>query len=634
MASSINIGVPEPEDLSSRSYPDIGNYGVIGDCRSAALISKSGCIDWLCWPRFDSPSVFAALLDRERGGYWKLAPRGSSSVNREYVKESNVLQTTFRTASGAVVLTDLMPVQDTTQSLMVPDHEIVRQLTCKSGEVEFETELVPRTHYGESKPQVWNRGKLGIRFDNDHGVYWLRSSMPTRIQDGSVFGTTTLKAGESIAFSLSYTENAPAVLPPLDEVPQRIETCIKWWQSWSAQARYEGEFRDEVLRSALALKLMIFAPSGAIIAAPTTSLPERIGGDLNWDYRFCWLRDSSLTVHALFELGYADEAKAFVSWLLHATRLTQPELRILYDVYGKKPRPERTLDHLAGYGASRPVRVGNGAAEQLQLDVYGEVIHATTQVVGRDEELDGDTRRMLCGFGEYVCRNWQMPDEGIWEPRSGKRHNTHSRLLSWAALDCLLELHRKGHLPEARAASFAANRDLIRRDIETRAWNPRLESYTAQIDGDDLDASLLLLSWHGFEKASSERMRKTYARIREQLGAGRGLLYRYLTGESPGEGAFAVCGFWGAEYLALGGGTLEEARRAFDELCGFANDVGLFAEEIDPATGEGLGNFPQAFTHVGLINAALSLVRRIELEGSMARERMPAPGKVFSEVQP
>ena len=616
MASSINIGVPEPEDLSSRSYPDIGNYGVIGDCRSAALISKSGCIDWLCWPRFDSPSVFAALLDRERGGYWKLAPRGSSSVNREYVKESNVLQTTFRTASGTVVLTDLMPVQDTTQSLMTPDHEIVRQLTCKSGEVEFETELVPRTHYGESKPQVWNGGKLGIRFDNDHGVYWLRSSMPTRLQDGSVFGTTTLKAGESIAFSLSYTENAPAVLPPLDEVPQRIETCIKWWQSWSAQARYEGEFRDEVLRSALALKLMIFAPSGAIIAAPTTSLPERIGGDLNWDYRYCWLRDASLTIRALIELGFWAEATGFLDWMLHATRLSQPELRILYTVYGNPAPKERESKVLRGYRESRPVRIGNAARDQLQLDVYGEVIDAAAQYAFHGGNLDREMQKALIGFGNYVAEHWNLPDEGIWEPRTGRRDHTHSRLLCWTALDRLVSLSEQGKIGRVPIEKYKKQAEAICRQIQDRAWNDKIQSYVSDLDGDQVDSSLLLLSWFGFEKADSVKMRSTYRRLRERLSTKDGLLYR--SEQLPPEGTFAICSFWEAEYLALGGGSTQQTRDLIGTLTKYRNDVGLYGEEIDGETGQALGNFPQAFTHVGYIGAALSLEQREKGEQQLA----------------
>ena len=595
--------------------PAIHDYAAIGDGRTVALVGRDGGIDWLCWPRFDSPSVFGALLD-PRGGRWSLGPANPTRITRRYVDDTNVLETRFETPTGELLLTDLMPVaaEAAKRGLLLPEHEILRVAECVRGEVDVAMAFTPRPGYGQPPGRIRDAGSAGVRVDTGEGLLVLRSDMPLGIlaHDG-VEGRTRLRAGEAVHASLTLAADGPAVLPPLGEWSRiSVARSVAWWREWASRLRYDGPRREMIVRSALVLKLLGYAPSGAVVAAPTTSLPERIGGDLNWDYRFCWLRDAAFTVRALLGLGCAEEARAFVDWLLHTTRLTWPELRVLYDVHGNLPARERILERFAGYGESRPVRIGNAAEGQRQLDVYGEVIEAVAQFVDAGGTLDRETEQALCAFGEYVCRHWQEPDEGIWEPRSGAAHNTHSRVLCWTALDRLLALHAQGHLRRAPAAMFEKNRALIRREVEARAWNPALDSYVSVLDGDRLDAALLLLPWYGFEQAAGDRMRGTYARVTERLGAGNNLLYRYRTDDSAGEGAFGICSFWGVEYLAMGGGTLDEARAAFDRLCDHANDVGLFAEEIDPATGAALGNFPQAFTHVGLINAALSLARRLE----------------------
>ena len=596
----------------SGGYPEIDDYAAIGNCRTAALVSRFGSIDWLCWPQFDSPSIFAGLLDRERGGSWKIAPVAPCSIERRYVEKTNVLETTFKNDSGTAILTDMMPVQESTVRFVVPDHEIVRQLTCTKGEIEIDVELEPRACYGEKTVTIRDRGKLGFQMNDGRGVYWLRSSIPLHLKnsgkEASVVGRTTLRAGDSLLFSFSFSETSPAVLPPVEQIPSRIKMGIDWWEKWTAQGQYEGEYREEVIRSALALKLMIFAPSGAIVAAPTTSLPERIGGDLNWDYRFCWLRDASLTIRALLELGFWQEASSFLDWMLHATRLTQPELRILYTVYGNPPPKERESQVLRGYRDSRPVRIGNAARDQVQLDVYGEVVDAAAQYAFHGGHLDRETQKVLIGFGNYVAKHWDSPDQGIWEPRTGPRNHTHSRLLCWTALDRLISLSDQGKVKGAPVEEYKAQAEDIRRQIQRRAWNEELQTYVSELDGYQLDSSLLLMSWYGFEKADSPRMKATYRALRQRLSTPEGLLYR--SEQLPPEGTFAICSFWEAEYLALGGGTVKQTRELIDTLLKYRNDIGLYAEEIDEKNGRALGNFPQAFTHVGFIGAALSLSQR------------------------
>ncbi|HEX6505949.1 MAG TPA: glycoside hydrolase family 15 protein [Terriglobales bacterium] len=598
-------------DQESEQVAKIADYGVIGDCRAAALVSRYGSLDWLCWPRFDSPSIFAAILDRDKGGHWSIRPSEAFRVKREYVHDTNVLETEFITSSGRATLMDLMPVasEEFKRRALVPDHEIVRQVLCMEGEVRLEVEFYPRANYGSQPVRIRERGKLGMKMDVGRGAYWLRSTIRLHSEGGRATASIRLKRGEWAQFSFSYTEEAPAVLPALGEATQKaVERSIAWWQAWAARSKYEGPYRDAVVRSALTLKLLSYSPSGAIAAAATTSLPERIGGSLNWDYRYCWLRDASLAVRAMLGLGYREEVESFLSWLLHATRLTQPELRVLYSVFGQIAPRERELAHLSGYAGSRPVRVGNGARQQIQLDIYGEVIDAAAQCAEHVGRFDRTTQRVLVGLGKYVAQNWDRPDEGIWEPRSGQQHHTHSRLMCWTALDRLLALGDKGILEGAPRDVFRQERDCIKQQIQERAWNEDLQSYVSVLDGSEMDATLLRLAWYGLEHADSDRMKKTYRRVREKLRPRDSLLYRYE--RNPPEGAFGVCGFWGVEQLALGGGTLEQAHDAFRQLLAYQNDLGLYAEEIDPESGEELGNMPQAFTHVGLISAALTLAEQ------------------------
>jgi GH15 family glucan-1,4-alpha-glucosidase len=600
--------------MDAKNRLAIQDYAVIGDCRAAALVGRNGSIDWLCWPRFDSAAIFSGILDPS-GGYWQIAPEVPYRSERRYAHNTNVLETTFMVSGGRAVLTDLFPVasEEYKKKHLVPDHEILRQVECTEGEVEFAMRFCPRSNYGQDRMTIRKNPKLGVRMEGGGGIYWLRSTHEIEVTDGEAVSRVRLHAGDIAQFSLSYAEDAPAVLTCLGTVSdtgERIKISKQWWEQWAAQCEYKGPYREAVVRSALLLKLLTYAPSGAIVASATTSLPELIGGDLNWDYRYCWLRDASLTIRALLALGYWDEAEAFMEWMLHATRLTQPELRILYTVFGENAPRERVLKHLRGYRDSQPVRIGNAARSQLQMDVYGEVVDAAAQFAFHGKPLDRMTQRVLVKIGKYVMRNWRVPDEGIWEPRSGQAHHTHSRLLCWVVLDRLHKLAEDGVIANARESDLAEQREMIRRDILNGAWNERLQSYTSTISGEEFDASLLLLSWYGFEHADSERMRATYRAVRRELGAGDTLLYRYR--REPAEGAFGICSFWEAEYLALGGGSLEDARIVFERLLHYANDVGLYAEEIDAASGAALGNFPQAFTHVGLINAAISIQRREE----------------------
>ena len=594
-------------------YPPIGDYALIGDCRSAALVSRGGSIDWLCMPRFDSPSIFGALLDAGKGGRFRVRPSGSFQATRRYVLDSNVVETTFTTAQGRCLLRDLMPVasEEAKRRVLTADHEVLRQIRGLEGQVELEITYEPRPHYGKPGPELRHHGGMGLWGEAQGGAISLLSDMPLELapDSRSAHGLYTVHAGEARYLSFTYNREAPAVVPALGASAQaRIDQSVRWWQAWAARCRYVGPYREMVVRSALALKLLTYAPSGAVVAAATTSLPELAGGVRNWDYRYSWLRDASFTVRALFTVGYGEEAEAFLSWILDCTRLTWPELQVLYDVFGEARLRERELPHLDGYKGSRPVRIGNDAHNQLQLDVYGEVIDAFAHCERRGSTFDKETAHFLASLGHTVCKRWLDPDEGIWEARSGRSRHTHSLVLCWVALDRLIHIHETGKI-NVPVEQLRATRDAIRDTVESHGYNEQLGSYTRELDGYELDASLLVLPLYGYISADHPRMRSTCQRIHERLGQGS-LIYRYEAatddGLPKGENAFGICSFWAVECRALGG-DVAGATRAFEELLTYANDVGLYAEEIDPETGSAFGNFPQAFTHVGLINAALTL---------------------------
>jgi GH15 family glucan-1,4-alpha-glucosidase len=596
-------------------YPPIKDYALIGNCRTAALVSRHGSIDWLCLPRFDSPSIFAGLLDDKEGGQFTIRPVREFEVERRYVRDTAVLETRFATDTGVLRLLDAMPVVAKTEAHLAlqPSHEVLRIVECIGGEVEVEVRYNPRPDYGKIRPRLRDRGSMGLCYGTSRQRLALRSEIPLHMSPdrSAALGRSDLTKGQRRCISLTVTDREPAVVVPLGtEANARLDRTMSWWQAWAGQCQYRGSYRDAVIRSAITLKMLTYAPSGAVVAAPTTSLPEIPGGVRNWDYRYCWLRDASLTLQALFDLGYRQEAEAYMSWLLHTTRGIHLRPRVLYDVYGEHRLKEVELSHLHGYDGARPVRIGNDASQQLQLDNFGEITDAVYEFVSRGGTLHRETSRLLVAIGNNVCRRWRDPDNGIWEVRGPPKHYVHSKALCWVALDRLIRLHDEGLL-RVPIEQFRQESGRIRAAIETRGYNRALQTYTAVFDGDDVDASLLQLARYGYVAADSPRMLGTYERIHERLGR-NGLLLRYLSGHDglpPGEGAFGIASFWAAEALARQGRN-EEAVAKFEHLLSLANDVGLFAEEIDVGTGEALGNFPQAFTHVGLIDAALMLAEQ------------------------
>ncbi len=610
--------------IRPESEPSISDYGAIGDCHSAALISREGFVDWLCFPAFDAPSYFAGMLDRERGGHFVIRPAGEFTSSRTYLPGTNVLATTFRTAGGMVVLHDCMPVcgEALNRRSLRPDHELLRVLTGLTGEVELELEYRPRPDYGRETRTLERRGRLGFYASRGGEALVFHSDVDDALDFAenrtALVGRFTIREGERLAFSVVFAKDRPIVLPTLGPAAvDRLEACADWWRHWVARSRYDGAYPEAVMRSLLTLRLLIYAPSGGIVAAPTTSLPEAIGGTRNWDYRFCWLRDASLTVEGLLSLGYRDEAEAFLSWVLHTTRLSWPELDPLYDLMGHRKTPEKQLDHLAGHRHSRPVRVGNAAWTQIQLDSYGELIDAVYRFDEKERLLDRRTRRMLRELGHYVCRHWSEPDQGIWEIRSKGQHHTHSKAMCWVALDRLAKLGDEGEI-DLDAEALRGHMRKIRETVEERGFREERNAYVSTFEGDAANASLLLLGRYGYADPRSARMRGTVDYVRRELER-NGVVLRYRgehvdDGVDGSEGAFGACCFWLVSALARQD-DVEEAEQLFESLLARANDLGLYAEEIDPETGEALGNFPQAFTHIGLIDAALEIEKAHERRG-------------------
>ncbi|WP_344001250.1 glycoside hydrolase family 15 protein [Streptomyces thermocarboxydovorans] len=586
-------------------YTELRDYAVIGDGRCVALIARDGAVDWLAWPDLDSPTLFAAVLDHARGGRFLLRPEGSYTASRRYLPGTNVLETTFTTTDGTVRVTDALTLPDT--SSLAPARELVRRIEGLAGSVPMRWSVQPRFGYGSRAPHLTYRAGVHVVTSGPEAVAvcaW-NAGEPQPDPD-AVVSRFRADVGTRAVLALSYAHREPLVLPTRADCEARLDRTIATWRQWAGSRTYAGPWREAVLRSALALKLLVFAPSGAVAAAATCSLPEELGGERNWDYRFSWIRDSAFTLNAFLKLACAPEATGYFWWLMHASQLTHPRLRVLYRLDGGARAPEKTLA-LSGYRGSTPVRIGNAAADQLQLDTYGELLQTAWLYTTAGHRLDADIARRLAQTADFVCSTWQQPDTGIWEVRSAPGHFTQSKMMCWVALDRALDLAERRLIPDRRASRWRRERQAIAEFIDDRCFSLRLNSYVRSADSDELDAGLLLGLLHGYRSPGDPRMRGTVAAIQQALQNGP-YVSRYLgaDGVTGSEGAFLACSFWLAEALALCG-RADEAAVLMDQLVALANDVGLYSEEIDPTTGEFLGNLPQGLSHLALISAACAI---------------------------
>ncbi|MGW6459389.1 glycoside hydrolase family 15 protein [Streptomyces sp. NPDC055078] len=586
----------------------IEDYALIGDLQTAALVGMDGSIDWLCLPRFDSAACFAAILGDHENGHWRIAPKGAGPCSRRgYLGDSLVLESVWETRTGTVKVIDFMPQRDE-----APD--VIRIIEGVSGSVEMESVLRLRFDYGSIVP--WMRRADGHRVAvAGPDAVWLRSepAVKTWGQQFSTVSSFTVGAGESVAFVLTWHPShreRPVLVDPFDA----LEHSLRDWTAWASRCRTQGPYREAVVRSLITLKALTYGPTGGIVAAPTTSLPEELGGVRNWDYRYCWLRDSTLTLGALLEAGYQDEAASWRDWLLRAVAGDPADLQIMYGLAGERRLPETVLPWLTGYAGSVPVRTGNAAVDQLQLDVYGEVMDSL--FLARQAGLPAQRHAWylqlsLLGFLES---KWREPDEGLWEVRGPRRHFVHSKVMAWVAADRAVRTLEADPSLRGDAGRWRAMRDEVHREVCERGFDPDRNTFTQYYGSAELDAATLLIPRVGFLPPDDPRVIGTVDAVRAELGNSFGLVRRYSTEGAPvdglpgDEGAFLACSFWLADALRMTGRG-KEARELFERLLTLRNDVGLLAEEYDPASGRQLGNFPQAFSHIALVTTALALDR-------------------------
>lgn len=601
------------------AYKGIGDYGLIGNSYTAALVSNDGSIDWCCLPRFDSPSTFAAILDDEKGGKFHIKPRTSFESQQSYLPDTNILQTTFRTDTGTVTVIDFMPCYRTSRHKLTKFDEIHRLVDCTVGQVPLEVVFEPRLDYARDNALI-ETYKNGVTARGRSDRLALSSTTPFTCDGEKAIGSFTLKKGESAQFILRYDADQPKS-PGIYGSRRKLERTTAYWKEKAEGCVFSGPLREMMVRSYLTLHLMVYAPTGAIIAAPTTSLPEEIGGERNWDYRYAWLRDASLTLNALFYLGHIEEALGFFNWLVTLCAKCGAKTQTLYDIDYEHPIHEQILDHLKGYRNSPPVRIGNAAYDQLQLDVFGEVLEAAYNYLDMGGYISRRTWESLESFVDAACESWQLPDNGIWEIRGGPYHFTHSKLMCWVAVDRGIKIAEELGFGENIKRWQDVAKD-IRADILARGWNPEKRAFTQHYDTTALDASNLLMPLYGFLPVTDERISSTIERTIEELGH-NGLLRRYRTdktddGLSGSEGEFLWCSFWLVRNL-LRMGKLEDATALYQRLLGYSNHLGLFPEMVDSVSGEARGNFPQALTHLAVITTGIELVHESEASKSGAK---------------